>query len=255
MRRILSLFLASAVLLGAAAARAEDAVRVFAAASLTNALTEIGARWEAAGHPKPSLAFGASSTLAKQVEAGAPADLFASADLGWMNYLDERGLVDRASRANLVGNTLVLIAPKGRAFPVEMKPGFDFAGAFAGKLCTGEPGAVPVGIYAKQALESLGWWAGLKGRVVGTDDVRTALAFVERGECPAGVVYATDAAISGKVEVVASFPESSHKPIVYPFAVVKGGRAEANAFLEFLKTSPEAAAVFERLSFARLGPK
>ncbi len=253
MRRLLSSFLASAILFGAAAAQAEEAVRVFAAASLTNALTEIGARWVAAGHPKPSLAFGASSTLAKQVEAGAPADVFASADLGWMDYLDDRALVDPGTRANLLGNTLVLIAPKGRTFPVEMKPGADLAGAFAGKLCTGEPGVVPVGIYAKQALESLGWWAPLKGRIVGTDDVRTALAFVERGECPAGIVYATDAAVSDKVEVVARFPEGSHKPIVYPFAVVKGGRAEAGAFLEFVKSSPEAAATFDRLGFARLG--
>ncbi len=107
-----------------------------------------------------------------------------------------------------------------------MKPGFDLAGAFSGKLCTGEPGVVPVGIYAKQSLENLGWWQSLQGRIVGTDDVRTALAFVERGECPLGIVYATDAAISDKVEVLASFPESTHTPIVYPFALVKGRTRE-----------------------------
>jgi molybdate transport system substrate-binding protein len=253
MRRVLSIVFAFAAVIGAAAVHAEEAVRVFAAASLTNALNEIAARWQADGHPKPSLAFGASSALAKQVEAGAPADLFASADLGWMDYLDERGLVDSASRANLLGNTLVLIAPMGKSFPVEMKEGFNFAGAFSGKLCTGEPGAVPVGIYAKQALQSLKWWDAIQKRVVGTDDVRTALAFVERGECPAGIVYATDAAISDKVEIVATFPEATHKPIVYPFAVVKGGRAEAREFLSYLSGSRAAAEVYERLGFARLG--
>ncbi|HKY92370.1 MAG TPA: molybdate ABC transporter substrate-binding protein [Nevskiaceae bacterium] len=240
-----------ALLVAAPAADAEDRVRVFAAASLTNALTEIGAAWEQAGHPKPVLAFGASSALAKQVEAAAPADLFASADLAWMDYLDRRGKVDAATRTNLLGNTLVLIVPKGRRLDIEMKPGFDFAAAFSGKLCTGEPGVVPVGIYAKQGLESLGWWTAIASRVVGTDDVRTALAFVERGECAVGIVYATDAAISGKVEVLATFPPGSHEPIVYPFATVKGARPEASAFLDYL-AGPDAAAVFTRYGFSRL---
>ena len=133
-----------------------------------------------------------------------------------------------------------------------MTAGFDFAGAFSGKLCTGEPGVVPVGIYAKQSLESLGWWQSLQGRIVGTDDVRTALAFVERGECPLGIVYATDAGISDKVEVLASFPESTHTPIVYPFALVKGGRGDAKAFLEYLSTSPDAAAIYEHYGFTLL---
>lgn len=243
------------LLLAGGAAHAEDAVRVFAAASLTNALTDAALSWRAAGHPEPSLAFGGSSMLAKQVEAGAPADLFASADIGWMDYLEERDRIDRASRVNLLGNTLVLVVPRGHAFPVEMKEGFDFAGSFSGKLCTGEPGVVPVGIYARQALESLGWWAPLEGRIVGTDDVRTALAFVERGECPAGVVYATDAAISTKVEVIAKFPPETHEPIVYPFAVVKGGRPEARAFLDHLRQAPEAAGIFERYGFVLLGTR
>lgn len=233
-------------------AHAQDAVRVFAAASLTNALNDAGAAWQKSGHPAPSLAYGASSALAKQVEAGAPADLFASADLSWMDYLDDRGRIQRGTRANLLGNTLVLIAPKGRGIAVEMKPGFDLAASFKGKLCTGEPGVVPVGIYARQSLEALGWWKALEGRIVGTDDVRTALAFVERGECPLGIVYATDAAISGKVEVIATFPESTHKPIVYPFALVKGARPEAAGFLAFLRT-PAATDIFKRYGFAVLG--
>lgn len=235
----------------APALHAEDAVRVFAAASLTDALGDIGAAWQQAGHPKPVLSFAASSVLAKQIEAGAPADVFASADLTWMDYLDQRSRIAPGTRASLLGNTLVLIAPKGKGFPVEMKPGFDLSGAFEGKLCTGEPGAVPAGIYAKQSLESLGWWPSISARIVGTDDVRTALAFVERGECPAGIAYATDAAISERIEVIAKFPEDTHKPIVYPFALVAGARPEAGAFLEYVKGG-SATAIFEKYGFVRL---
>ena len=206
MRALIHRLALLAVLAVAGPAMAEEPVRVFAAASLTNALNDIGAEWQKAGHPKPSLAYAASSALAKQIEAGAPADVFASADLTWMDYLDQRNRIAPGTRVSLLGNDLVLIVPKGRSFPVQMTRGFDFAGAFTGKLCTGEPGVVPVGIYAKQGLENLGWWAPLKGRIVGTDDVRTALAFVERGECPVGIVYATDARISSKVEVLAQFP-------------------------------------------------
>jgi molybdate transport system substrate-binding protein len=231
--------------------RGEEPVRVFAAASLTNVLNDIAAQWQRAGHPKPSLAFGASSALGKQVEAGAPADVYASADLKWMDYLEERGRIAAGTRANLLGNTLVLIAPKGRRFAVTMRPGFDLAGAFKGKLCTGEPGVVPAGIYARQSLEKLGWWPSLQGRIVGTDDVRTALAFVERGECGAGIVYATDARISDKVDVLAQFPADTHAPIVYPFAEVKNARPQTRAFLRYLRT-PEAAATFRHHGFTVL---
>lgn len=236
----------------AARTEAEDAVRVFAAASLTNALNDIGKQWADAGHRTPSLAYGASSALARQIAAGAPADVFASADQMWMEHVAQRGKVATGSRINMLGNTLVLIAPKGRAFSVKMDTGFDIAGAFTGKLCTGEPGVVPVGIYARQSLDALGWWQALQGRIVGTDDVRTALAFVERGECPAGIVYATDAAISDKVDVLATFPSASHSPIVYPFALIAGARPEAVAFLTFLRTSPAVAATFRRHGFAVL---
>lgn len=235
----------------ATAVQAEEPVRVFAAASLTNALNDIATEWKQAGHPSPSLAFGASSTLAKQVEAGAPADLYAAADLAWMDSLEQRGRLVANTRVSLLGNTLVLIAPKGRRFPARMQSGFDLAMAFKGKLCTGEPGVVPVGIYAKQSLEKFGWWPSLQGRIVGTDDVRTALAFVERGECAAGIVYATDARISDKVEVIARFPDDSHAPIVYPFAMVKNARPQARAFLRFLQ-SPTAAAIFARHGFTVL---
>ena len=246
--RLLSLLL----LISCHAASAAEPARVYAAASLTNAVTDIGAAWEKTGQPAPVLVFGASSGLAKQVEAGAPADVFMSADLNWMDYLEQRKAVIPGSRSSLLGNTLVLIAPKGRAVDVRMERGFDLSGAFKGKLCTGEPGVVPVGIYAKEALQSLGWWEKLSGRIVGTDDVRTALSFVERGECPLGIVYATDAAISGKVKVIASFPAGSHKPVVYPVAQVKGGRAEGGEFLQYVRTSPEAAAIFRKYGFTLL---
>lgn len=234
------------------AVRAEEPVRVFAAASVTNALNDIATAWQQDGHPKPVIAYAASSTLAKQIEAGAPADVFASADLAWMDYLDQRGWLVPNTRVNLLGNELVLIVPKGKSFPVRMTSKFELAQAFDGKLCTGEPGVVPVGIYARQALTSLGWWQALQGRIVGSDDVRTALAFVERGECPLGIVYATDAKISDKVQVLARFPDSSHKPIVYPFAAVKNAGPETRAFLQYLQTSPKAATIFVRYGFSRL---
>ncbi|WP_428309927.1 molybdate ABC transporter substrate-binding protein [Hydrocarboniphaga sp.] len=230
---------------------AEDAARVYGAASLTSALTDIAADWKASAHPAPTLVFAASSTLARQINAGAPADLFGSADTSWMDAVEKAGKLAPGTRVNLLGNTLVLIVPKGRKFDVQMSKDFNLAAAYQGKLCTGEPGVVPVGIYAKAALQSLGWWAQLEKRIVGTDDVRTALAFVERGECPLGIVYATDAAISARVEVLATFPESTHQPIVYPFALLKGARPEARALFEYLKTAP-ASAVFERYGFSLL---
>lgn len=230
-------------------AHAEDPVRVYAAASLTNAITDIAKAWEADGHPKSTLVFAASSALAKQIENGAPADVFASADRKWMDYLAQRKKIDPATKVELLGNDLVLIAPRGKAFAITVDKGFDLAGAYKGKLCTGEPDVVPVGTYAKQALTALGWWSGMSSRVVGTDDVRTALAFVERGECPLGIVYATDAAISEKVEVVGRFPAGSHDPIVYPFALVDGAQGGAGAFLDYLRTDA-AQAVFRKYGFS-----
>src|SRR5882672_9320953 len=252
MRLLSRSLLATTLLLTSGVLCAEEPVRVFAAASLTNALGDIAAQWQKSGHPALSLAFGASSTLAKQIEAGAPADLFASADLSWMDYLVSRDRIVPGSRVNLLGNDLVLIVPKDHRFPVTMAAGFELGRAFSGKLCTGEPGVVPVGTYARQSLEYLGWWAGLAERIVGTDDVRTALVFVERGECPVGIVYATDAAISDRVEILARFPAESHKPIQYPFAIVRDARPDTQAFLDFLKGSPEAAAAFQHYGFALL---
>lgn len=235
-----------------ALAHGADASRVFAAASLTNALTDIAKLWQQSGHPAPQLDFAASSTLAKQIEAGAPADLFASADVPWMDELASHGLLEPGTRLDLLGNELVLIAPKGHAFKVSMDPAFGFPGSFEGKLCTGEPKSVPVGRYAQQSLQALGWWDGLQGRIVGTEDVRAALAFVEQGECSVGIVYATDAAISSKVVVIATFPAATHQPIIYPFALLKGAGAESRALLEFMKSSPSAGAIFNQYGFTPL---
>jgi molybdate transport system substrate-binding protein len=240
--------LALLLVMQAVSARAVEPARVFAASSLTGALTEVAAQWQARGHPAPVLVFGGSSTLAKQIEAGAPADLFAAADLRWMDYLDVRERIDRTSRANLLGNALLIVAPANAVFPVRMQPSFDIAHAFTGRLCTGEPGVVPVGTYAREALQALGWWDVLAGRIVGTDDVRAALVFVERGECAAGIVYATDASASTKVTVVGRFPSSTHTPIVYPFALIPGAREEARLFLAYLSDAP-AQATFRRYGF------
>lgn len=233
------------------AAAADGAARVYGAASLTQALTDIGNDWKAKAHAAPTLVFAASSTLAKQINAGAPADLFGSADTSWMDAVEKAGKVQPGTRVDLLGNTLVLIVPKGKKFDVTMSKDFDLAAAYKGKLCTGEPGVVPVGIYAKAALGALGWWDKMQSRIVGTDDVRTALAFVERGECPLGIVYATDAAISSKVEVLATFPESTHQPIIYPFALLKDARPDARGLFDYLKTAP-AVSVFERYGFTLL---
>lgn len=238
------------VLPGLAAAQP---VRVYAAASLTPALTELADAYQAAGHERPVLVFAASSALAKQIENGAPADVFASADNKWMDYLAQRGKIDLGSRRDRLGNTLVLIAPRGRPFTAKLVSDFDLPTAFEGRLCTGEPDVVPVGTYAKQALTRLGWWSALAPRMVGTDDVRTALAFVERGECPAGIVYATDAAGSDKVTVVSRFPDGSHDPVRYPFARTPTAAADASDFLQFLD-GERARAVFVRLGFTALTP-
>ncbi|MES2180641.1 MAG: molybdate ABC transporter substrate-binding protein [Pseudomonadota bacterium] len=229
-------------------ANAEEKVTVFAAASLTNALTDIGAQYEKEKTTKIVHSFAASSTLAKQIENGAPADIFVSADTKWMNYLQDKKLIDTASRKEFLGNQLVLIAPKGHGFNVKLDKSFDFAKAFDGRLCTGDIDSVPAGIYAKQSLTYLNWWNGIKTRIVGAQDVRGALAFVERGECAAGIVYETDAKVSSKVEIIATFPENSHKPIVYPIAFVANAKNVNNDYFNYLQ-SPAALDIFKKYGF------
>lgn len=233
-------------------ARAEAPVRVYAASSLADALGDVASAWERAGHAAPVLVLAGSATLARQIAAGAPADVYVSADPAWMDFLDADGRVAKGSRVTVLGNSLVLIAPLGAAWRVELRRGLPLADAFRGKLCTGEPGVVPVGSYAREALQALGAWDDLQPRIVGTEDARAALALVERGQCGAGIVYATDARGSSRVEVVATFPPRTHRRIEYDAALLQGARPAGKAFLAFLRDSREAAQAFERRGFVVL---
>ena len=224
-------------------------ITIFAAASLTDALKEIGEEFRKDGGDTVRSSFASSAVLARQIEAGAPAELFASADRKWMDYLEARHLVENASRRDLLANSLVLVAPAGAATPVVVRKGA--VPSFQGRLCMGDPSSVPAGIYGKQALVSLGWWDVLSKRIVGTEDVRTALAFVARGECPLGIVYATDARMSDKVAVVAHFPDDSHEPVVYPVALLPRASQSARAFYQYLQGAT-ARQVFERHGFVVL---
>lgn len=238
------------VLLLPLAARAQE-LTFFAAASLTDALKDVAALWVQQGHTAPRLSFGASSTLARQIEQGAPVNLFASADQKWMDYLAKKNLLAADTRKDLLGNDLVLIVPADKPVHIDIGPGVDLAALLgpAGRIATGDPAHVPVGIYAEQALKKLGLWDSLSPRLARTDDVRSALLLVERGEAPAGIVYATDAAVSKGVTIAGVFPASSHDPVVYPFAVTKAGDTpEARALLAFL-AGPQARAVFVQRGF------
>ena len=245
--RFLLLFL---LILAPLQARAE-VLTVFAAASLTDAMKDIADLWVKSGHDAPRLSFSASSTLARQIEQGAPVNVFASADEQWMDFLAQKDLIAADTRRDLLGNDLVLVVPADRPVKVQIGPGFDLAALLGpnGRLATGDPAHVPVGIYAEQALRKLGIWDTIAPHLAATADVRSALLLVERGEAPAGIVYATDAAISKAVSVAGLFPDNSHSPITYPFAAIKGGDSpEARAFLAFLAT-PAARAAWTRRGF------
>ena len=234
---------------------AAEPVAVFAAASLTDAMKDISSAWQGAGHAPLRLTFASSSTLARQIEQGAPANLFASADQQWMDYLAGRGLVAADTRRDLLANSLVLVVPKDQARQVAIGPGLDLAALLGpgGRIATGDPAHVPAGIYARQALTALGLWSQVEPRLARAEDVRGALLLVERGEAPAGIVYATDAAASGGVAVAGTFPENTHDPITYPFAVTRDGDTpESRALLLFL-AGPEARAIFGRRGFAVAG--
>ncbi|MBS0547764.1 MAG: molybdate ABC transporter substrate-binding protein [Proteobacteria bacterium] len=227
---------------------------IFAAASLKNALDEIATDWsKSASKPMPRISYAASSALAKQMEQGAPADLFISADLDWMDYVDKKDLIKKDTRVNLLGNKIVLIAPRDSKATVDVKQGFDLAKALAGgKLAMGNVDAVPAGKYGKAALEKLGAWNGVKDKVAQADNVRAALVLVARGEAALGIVYATDAAAEPNVKIVGTFPDNSHPPIIYPAAVTKDAKsADAKAFLDHLK-SLKARPSFEKQGFTVL---
>ena len=230
--------------------RAQD-LTVFAAASLTDAMKDVSTLWAQAGHPPLRLSFGASSTLARQIEQGAPANVFASADTKWMDYLADKKLIAAGTRKDLLGNDLVLVVAADKPRHVTIAPGFDLIGLLgpSGRLATGDPAHVPVGIYAEQALRKLGLWDSVAPRLARTDDVRAALLLVERGEAPAGIVYGTDAAVSKGVMVAGTFPENSHDPVTYPFAVTQSGDTpDARALMTFL-AGPQARAVFLQRGF------
>ncbi len=229
-------------------AHAETAV-LYAAASLTSVLEELLPREH---FPNVALSFASSSSLARQIEAGAPVDLYFSANRKWMDYLQEEELIEVDTRADLLGNNLVIVVPKGEVFRAVPQKSFAFAAAFSGRLALGDPDHVPVGLYARQALVRLGWWRAFEDRLAPAPHARAALVFVARGECAAGIVYATDAAISDKVEIVATLPDSLHDPIRYSLAAVKGrATPKVRRLLAFLR-SDEAAAVFHRHGFIAL---
>lgn len=227
-------------------------VKVYAAASLTNALTDISKLYQTQySQTKLVPVFAASSALAKQIEAGASSDIYFSADLDWMEYLVQKQKIQRIQVQPFLLNQLVLISPKQSNISFQAKPQFNFAGSFQGHLCTGQMESVPAGKYAKQSLIKLGWLDDLKGRIVGTDDVRAALAFVERGECSVGIVYKTDALISQKVKIIGTFPANTHHPIIYPMALTKQGMSnkEAIQFEQYIRTNSKAKQVFQRYGF------
>ena len=231
-------------------ARAQD-LTVFAAASLTDAMRDVAALWQQGGHPALHQSFGASSTLARQIEQGAPANLFASADERWMDYLAERNLIAAGTRRQLLGNDLVLIVPADHPIKLDIGSGLDLLSLLgpAGRIATGDPEHVPVGLYAQQALRKLGLWDAVAPRLARTEDVRGALLLVERGEAPAGIVYSTDVGVSSGVAIAGVFPDYTHEPITYPFAVTRAGDTpEARALMDFL-AGPQDRAVFLRRGF------
>ncbi|HML14521.1 MAG TPA: molybdate ABC transporter substrate-binding protein [Xanthobacteraceae bacterium] len=237
----------------ASPALAQETLTMFAAASLKNAVDDIDADFAKATGIKVAASYAASSALAKQIEQGAPADVFASADLDWMDYAHEKKLINDATRINLLGNRLVLIAPKdSRLGDVAIGPGFDLAAlAGDGRIVTGDVRAVPVGRYAKAALEQLGAWQKAEPKMAMAESVRAALALVARGEAPLGIVYETDAKVEPNVKIIGSFPPDSHPPIVYPFAATATAKPQAARYLGYLRSSA-AKAVFERYGFTVL---
>lgn len=225
---------------------------VYAAASLTNVLEELGRQYQASSTQAVKFSFAASSTLARQIEAGAPADIFISADTDWADYLQNRNLIQPTTRFNLLGNRLVLVAPKGSTVQLKIASNFPLRGALGkGRLSIGDPDSVPAGKYARSSLLALGTWNSVTDKLVLGDTVRTTLAFVSRGDAPLGIVYATDALIDKNVRIVDVFPEGTHAPIVYPIALTTDASTGAAGFVAFLR-SAESAAVFKRYGFTVL---
>lgn len=252
-RRLLATLFTCAAMAVGIPAHAQEGPTVFAAASLTDAMRSLGQAWAAKGNTAPRFSFAASSALARQMEQGAPADIFASADEPWMDYVQQRDLIVNETRVSPLANTLVLVAPAdSRQAPVTIGRDTDIAVMLGsnGRIATGDPSNVPVGKYAQAALTWMGQWNALNPRLARADSVRSALLLVERGEVPLGIVYGTDAAISRGVKVIGTFPVGSHEPVTYPFAVTRraADNAAARAFFAFA-TGPEAAETYRRLGF------
>ncbi|AOF14368.1 TPA: molybdate ABC transporter substrate-binding protein [Yersinia enterocolitica] len=245
-------WVASAALLAAFSSSAMAAdMTVFAAASLTNALQDVAAQYKKEKQVDVVASYASSSTLARQIEQGAPVDLFISADQQWMDYAIDKQQMVANTRYTLLGNELVLIAPKdSKITKVEIDKKTDWKKLLeGGRLAVGDPDHVPAGIYAKESLENLGAWATLAPEMARANNVRSAMALVERAEAPLGIVYGSDAIASDKVKVVGVFPEASHKPVEYPMAIVKGHEnPTVTAFYDYLK-SPAAAVIFEKYGF------
>lgn len=249
-RLLLPLLLATALALPIARPSGADPT-VFAAASLKDGLDAVITAWAAETGNTATVSYGGSGTLARQIEQGAPVDLFVSANVQWMDHLEQNGLIDAATRIDLLGNRIVLVAPADQPRDMAVEPGFDLAAALGdGRLALASVDAVPAGIYAKAALQSLDAWEDVAGRLAQAENVRAALAYVARGEAPLGIVYATDAIVEPRVTVVGVFPEASHPPIVYPAALTAdAGDPMAASLLEFLH-SPRAAMIFGQFGFA-----
>lgn len=233
----------------------DKSITVFAAASLKNALDDVNAAYTAKTGVKVSASYAASSALARQIEQGAPADVFVSADLEWMDYAIGKQTINVASRVNLLGNRLVLIAPKdSKLADVSIGQGFDLAKlAGDGRIATGDVQSVPVGKYAKAALEKLGAWTAAAPKFAMADNVRAALTLVARNEAALGIVYETDAKVEPGVKIIGAFPAGSHPAIIYPFAALSKAKPEAAGYLAFVR-SGAAKAVFEKYGFTFLIP-
>jgi len=256
MPRLAGLFFSFVILCGSifSPAQAEDkTLVVFAAASMKNALDDIDTAFTAKTGVKVQASYAASSTLAKQIEQGAPADIFVSADTDWMDYATVNKNINEATRVSLLGNSIVLIAPKDSKLDnVAIGPGFDLAKlAGDGKIATGDVKAVPVGKYAKAALEKLGAWQAAEPKFAMAESVRTALTLVARGEAVLGIVYSTDAKVEPGVKIVGTFPADTHPPIIYPVAATATAKPQANDYMAFLR-SQAAKTVLEKYGFVYL---
>ena len=246
---------ASAASASSAADAQHQQILVFAAASLTNALQDIGASYERTARVEVKLSFDASSSLARQIEAGAPADVFFSADPDWMDYLQQRKLIQPNSRRNLLGNALVLIAPAQSPVALKIAPHFQLTAALGnGRLATGDPDSVPAGRYARSALMLLGVWDEVAARIAGAENVRAALKYVATGEAPLGIVYRSDALIDRQVRIVDTFPEDSHPPIIYPIALTRSAQTDASALVAYM-SGPQAREIFVKYGFTVLAPR